>query len=688
LKLADHSKDVLENGPKRIMAAIEGAASVAAVELSAIPDKLLAATKAAQAQLSAASAQTSVAAQPLDGAQVVSELRAAVPPPLARIRAAVDEAFVGSEGLASRNGSINALTGTATTAVQQAAAAPSVLASLLPNLKTHLDIQKAYPSRVDVIAARAADVASVVQGYGDSLLSGSLGPAHADALRPKLEQAKGNLQSFHDGLLADLKAADADLDAASNAIDAALSGVLSSLPTAKRSILDPLTSSQVSLQEAKSAIVEESKSTAAGLSGACEKVEPELATLQQAVTSSEERLKAAGAEVGGSATQASAKTQAALTVLDALDATVQSSVDAINAALGKVPHEADTIKALIARINEQAEAAKASLMTIPDNFTAIDSQIAAAVATIQGAKDGIPAMAAQAEAALTTAESSMDSASTLCDSAIATCTKYMMQAPLLIPARLLFVGVKATIPAIKVAIVAAKGGISTASAAACKLMDVAASVVTKLQPVLVHIVEKLKLAVGALVTLVGTLQQTLVAAVSSLDKVVTTLQAAFSSIPPRIDVILEKIRTQVMAQEAKSKPAPTIQKTQQDVDALAEQTFRPIQEQLDSGVGGVGAKLKAAETDIQAAAVPVAEGIDGLSALTTQLSVDVNQAGDDFMAIIRAAVGLMTQIREQAKAHQTAVSARIEAHFQAALMEIGQLHDMAVSVVMTDAGSA
>jgi hypothetical protein len=34
------------------------------------------------------------------------------------------------------------------------------------------------------------------------------------------------------------------------------------------------------------------------------------------------------------------------------------------------------------------------------------------------------------------------------------------------------------------------------------------------------------------------------------------------------------------------------------------------------------------------------------------------------------------------------VSARIEAHFQAALMEIGQLHDMAVSVVMTDAGSA
>jgi uncharacterized phage infection (PIP) family protein YhgE len=217
--------------------------------------------------------------------------------------------------------------------------------------------------------------------------------------------------------------------------------------------------------------------------------------------------------------------------LNIVSESVNNCIDAINQAMNSVREAVEEVLALLAALDPQAEEAKAKLIDLPSYFDIVDEGIETAKSKISDIKAQVPEFVDQALSALDGASSELTAASGLCGDAIKTCTTYMMRAPPLGAARLLFMGVKSSIPAILQAIKTAKTSVTSAGTKADGLLDLALEAVDGIYSVKEQAIEALKVQINTLVGLIESLQSKVQSAVEAVQGLLSKMEAEAEAKP-------------------------------------------------------------------------------------------------------------------------------------------------------------
>jgi hypothetical protein len=511
--------------------------------------------------------------------------------------------------------------------LDQASLAPSSLPAALPDMAGILAIQGAHLDTLRTIGSDAAVVVDRISEWGRSLAS----PGVDDDPEASHAQMCTTIESMRADALARIATAHAQFETASQQMASSLEAAPVTIDQAVATLLDPLGIAAISLEAARTG----SGSASAGddpiMADSAAGSGDQASTLQARLATASSTLEQTGSTI-------EALLAKALAPLDALEAKLSGSTAGVQTAIDAVQSLVEAICDVLAGLNEQAEQVKATLVSLPDELTQVSGDIEAAANSIGLIKAGIPDFVSKATSALTQASSELNQAGGLCDQAIAICTKYMMKAPLLIPARLLFVGIKASIPALQASLSAAGTTVTQAGAAAGACLDQAIAAVHAIDPLLAQAVAQIRSAVGVVVNLVSTLQLGLVSAQTGLKANVATLSTMTSTLSARLDALMTSARSQAATRIATLAPASALAPLKQQLTSVQSKA---------SGAAGTAATAQGTSstkvTDIDP--VDASPSLTTLSERVNAVPGSVRQAADDLKAIYAQCLSVLGELR-------------------------------------------
>jgi hypothetical protein len=639
-----------------------------------LPADLLAVQQAIAAH-KVATAEANASIKPLlDPAPLVAGLAPAIEVGLGQVQAVGADAAAVSKAVLATSDEAAALNSKVRAALADLSSLPGDLHALLFDVKIHLEGQAAFAQALQAVAAKAASASDVVADFGAKLVSAvqtADGQATIQTLRPA---AVGQIEALRSQLSSALQAEQARFTGAGAALTIRLDQVLLSVDgriTALRASLESTAKSS----EALSVSVGKTGETAAQQYGkAQDALVPAAKALAEPVAASQAKLKNVGTSVS-SASQAPQDSLKKITeAVSVCEAKLDSSVAAIAKAVDAFEAEVKAVKDVLAQINTKADKAKASLRALSDNFTPVGTMIGEAVSSIEAIKADIPSMISSAKSSLTAASGELDQAAGLCTSAIEVCTRYMMRAPMLVPARLLFMGVKAMIPGIKSGISAAIGALVKAESGAVKLLDLAISGVKGLTGVLTQIVNRVTAAVAVMEGLITSFQTALASALTAMESVIAKLSAAVDDVPPKIDAFRLRLNAAIEGYLAKAKPKPGAKPVQTQVEGVKDSAFGPVNAKLDGTQGNLGIAIADAKTQVPERAQELSSSLGDMGAQLAGLPELSLQAGESFKSLMQRAKSRLSALNASEAAQSQAAMGRINAFLDASVAQVSKLH--------------
>ena len=361
-----------------------------------------------------------------------------------------------------------------------------------------------------------------------------------------------------------------------------------------------------------------------------------------------------------------------LAPIDVLQETANACMDAIDHAVAVVGEQVDAVKLTLDDISLEAENTKSSLQELPQKFEPVREFISTAAGEIESIQSQVAGFVEQGLGALSAVSSHLDQADALCDTAIDVCTKHMAIAPPLAIAKSLYLGVKASIPALQSSIESAESLVKKAGKTANDLMDQAQALVLALNPVLDLVLEKLQDAIDALVGLLTQLQQGIVAAKSALDALFEKLVASVDDMREQMNALLETVKDQAQEFISKIKIQETVDGLVQKLHEFSEPVLASAEEKLDESTGSVAGFVKSAQDQIS-------DSVDSFDAQINKL-IDLidaaygagQSAGDSFNLPFDALQKSWEDLEAQAAAQVDKTSNYLEELIDQTLTEVAE----------------
>ena len=358
--------------------------------------------------------------------------------------------------------------------------------------------------------------------------------------------------------------------------------------------------------------------------------------------------------------------------IDVLQETANACMDAIDHAVAVVGEQVDAVKLTLDDISLEAENTKSSLQELPQKFEPVREFISTAAGEIESIQSQVAGFVEQGLGALSAVSSHLDQADALCDTAIDVCTKHMAIAPPLAIAKSLYLGVKASIPALQSSIESAESLVKKAGKTANDLMDQAQALVLALNPVLDLVLEKLQDAIDALVGLLTQLQQGIVAAKSALDALFEKLVASVDDMREQMNALLETVKDQAQEFISKIKIQETVDGLVQKLHEFSEPLLASAEEKLDESTGSVAGFVKSAQDQIS-------DSVDSFDAQINKL-IDLidaaygagQSAGDSFNLPFDALQKSWEDLEAQAAAQVDKTSNYLEELIDQTLTEVAE----------------
>ncbi len=402
---------------------------------------------------------------------------------------------------------------------------------------------------------------------------------------------------------------------------------------------------------------------------------PDLSTaLRKPLRQAQTALDAVGARINEAGESVLQAIELGLKPLRELPARVGRIVMALSEVLDACTQAILQVKAVLNRLLDEAALTVRRLDDIPQVFAPVRDAITQALEQIDLIKRRIPAFVSQCLGALTMASGELDQASSLCDHAIGICTRYMTKAPLLIPARALFMGIKVSIPAIKSAVAAARTAVQQAGTAAQTAMDQARALVKALEPVLDQAVTAVKAAAEALVGLIETLRSSIAQSVTQLESMLAQVRSLIEQAQGKLRQALTDLEASVKAYVEKVPVQSTLASVRAQLQSLGQTVLKPVEHQLDQLEASLAALLDKAIQGLQSQVEQVAKAIDTSAAQFDRVSAGVGQARESVMRVRSDVQMQLSNWEAQAGSGLDRVEQALTGSFDKARAQVDDLH--------------
>lgn len=629
MKLVQDTTQGLGDAATKLATSIETAVNTVSGLSTSLPTFITERVSAVQASLQTVGSELLQLPQAVDPSPVVASLTAGA--------SKTRELMTGfSQALDQLPSSVHAFAGQAQPLIDQATTLLLDHASVVESARAKVaQLEALSPREADVPAAvrawweRAAQAMPVVQAYAEQA-SAAAPEQDLDALRHQTRETLTRIQT-------DVLQACTDYRAALEQGGPALGESFTTTDTAQS---PGAVRRQASMQTLASA--------GAGLDGAAEEgLQAALARVRalvpdisseaiQPLTKARAELDAMSSKLSQAGAAAWASVEAALAPLHDIPPKLSQAVVSLAEVLSAFKATLAELRKLIEGLIARAQQVITQLDGLPALFDTVRSSIDAALAQIADVAARIPLFISQSLGALTMASGELTQAASLCDYAIEICTRYMTKAPLLIPARALFMGIKATIPTVQLAITAAKGTVQQVGTTAQTGLDQASLAVKGLFPTLDTAVAQVKSSsmtlAGMIKTLQGSLDQGMVRMEGTGSTIETQIRqigqqtdasaAAFSKLPGQyaqrvpLEASLKAFEAQLKQVSATAMdPVETaVGQTRPRMEALlnqAEQALLPKLEASSSGLQSALARTEAHAVRFEAGASDLDSQLEG-----------------------------------------------------------------------------
>lgn len=691
MKFISRTQQALMEGATHVASAVQKATQTVSTELQNGRDEGRSAIAAVSEQLVAIPHRLSEAARLLDARPMVADLATLLETLREQLRQLMQNAGQAGTGLRVPLQDLTAMQGEVTRVLDQIQALPAqVSQAAITDLTDMQELARQTLGRAQTVGMRVQGLPARIWAFAEGL-PGLTGPDDAhDVTTAGATQAHIEVDTVRRALLAERDHLGAELAlvgtrfSAHSALAAAkVQDITEALQQDLQLLMQKIDAMALSLQQA-------------------------LEDLRIAIGTGHERVDELAVAVTTPMAKARAAIEAVATQVDATGAMVdeviagidshldrlQCIVDAVKLAVSDAATAVNTtltgLRELLVDISAEIDGLIPRLHALPDELNPVYDQVGVAQGVIDDIQGSIPPFIDQADATLVQASAELDQAQALCEDAIATCTRYQMRAPALIAARLLFMGVKSSLPGIRSAITAARSTLRTAGKTASSLLDQADQAVLSVQGVLDQAVEQLRGLLERLVSLLVQLQQSLADTGTKLVEVGKMLDDQVAALNEQADAVVTEVRNKVNKAVESMQARPTVDRLAAQVRELPPALIAPLQAKLDGAMGqahdGLNTLIDQLQQPAQALDAALNELLQhvhplqaALDAPLQQLQHLLMQAQADLDELLQQAYGCVDQavaqglsalamiesaldtLRAEANVHTDALCSRIDA---------------------------
>ncbi|MBC7503276.1 MAG: hypothetical protein H7315_22690, partial [Herminiimonas sp.] len=627
MKVIEKSLQTLPQSALRIAAAMETAATTVVEQGRTFAAEVTACATSLSADMKAIADQMAAIPALLDPAPILACCTEVLETAASDLRRLATDAAAIPQRLVAQTASVQQVVDQAAAAAKALCDLLPTLAELVPDFSPQLSFFNSLPARGNALAGQAMRSSALFEQYGSQLLPLSAQVAQLGVSGAASGAASQLLQSQalalqHDSLAqvallrGTLQGDAADLESgvvdASAKVSQTILAVANLVRQKGDQLMAPLQAQIALVDQVKDALRDEAAACDALFDDGMAQLDRLGDILLKPVAAARAQVDAVIDQLAAAAASVDAMVRKALTPLDALERRVEAITQALEDAVGVVGEEVTQVQVLLAELDTEADDAKASLMTLPENFVPVRTKIAEAVALLVEIQGRIPGFVAEANRALDAAAAELDQAEVLCNHAIEICTLYMMKAPPLMLARMLFVGVKAMIPGVKGAIASARQAVKTAGTQASGLMDQAIALVQALNPLLDQAIAKVQVAIDALVDLLEQLQTALHQVSDAAGAIPPALLQQIKTASTALHAVLDKVRAAADECLAQLQCEALVRRLQQQLRDLLDRTFDPLDAKIREASGPLRQALQQGREGVAQAAELAQEGLRGL----------------------------------------------------------------------------
>ena len=625
----------------------------------------------------------------LDPGPIVKKMNDAV----AQGRMALDDVVrLGQEAAASLSQAVPSLKGQMSVVAQQASAmtdrastvAKAQSSGSLLSLPAVPASIRELPSRLPAWWKQASGALGIVQAYGADVsqltkaAASTTGVEQAETLR---DRCKSSLDELEATIVSDIDALQRELAADLAPFVGGASGSRDGMPASASLLVDGNASALT-------------QSWDLAIASANAKMESARAALPTAVSAfagpvnqAQRDLASIGVKLNAVGDRAKDGLSKVLSSTEGINAAVGRLVTLLSETVAKCRDEIEAIKQILKNLVDRAVAIVAKLDSLPERFVPARSAIDAALAQIEQIIQQVPQFVAQALGTLNNALGELSQAGSLCDNAIAVCTRYMIKAPLLIPARALFMGIKATIPAVVASVQSAKGVVQTAGTTTQQLLTKAKVPVSAINPLLDQAIAALKSAAATLVTLIRSAEQKIKLAFDQLGVMVSQIEGLAKSANQNLDAMAQRALAAARDCAKRVDPQPQIEQFNRQLSASSDRVFNPIKAGLDSVGGPIATTMERAEKELMTKARELKARLE--SALREGDSLDLRLRELEASGLGGAPLaGVAQKMQTDASSALDRMRAKVQGALSASRAQVDGIHAQAMQSLSPSASAS
>jgi len=565
------------------------------------------------------------------------------------------------------------------TAIAKAQSSGSVLS--LPVVPGSI---RELPSRLPAWWKQASGALNIVQTYGadvSQLTNASASAAGVEQAETLRDQCKASLDALEATIVADIDALQGELAADFAPFVGGAGGSAASVLASASALADGNASA---LTESWSLAIASAK---AKMESARAALPTAMSAFAEPVNQAQQDLASIGVKLNAVGDRAKEALSKVLEGAEEINVAVGRLVTSLTETVSKCRDEIEAIRQILKSLIDRALAIVAKLDSLTEHFVPARSAIDAALAQIDEIIQQIPQFVAQALATLNNALGELSQASVLCDNAIAVCTRYMIKAPLLIPARALFMGIKATIPAVVASVQGAKGVVQTAGTTTQQLLTSAKVPVAAINPLLDQAVAALESAAATLVSLIRSAEQKINAALDQLGAVMSQIEELANSAQQNLDAMAQRALAAARECAERIDPQPQIEQFNRQLSESSDRLFTPIKAGLDSVEGTIAKSMERADQELMAKARELKERLESAvregSPLESRLR-ELEASG----SVSSPLAGVAQRMQANASSALNQMRAKIQGALSASRSQVDDIHAQAMQILSPSASAS
>jgi archaellum component FlaC len=490
------------------------------------------------------------------------------------------------------------------------------------------------PTRLQALAAMLPELRS--KANADTLIDTAARQAHAD-----INVLRTTLQDEHAQYLTDLDAVSAFFANIGQTAQAEADKITSGV----QAVLDRLLNR---LDELVKALVGELKALQEQLNGLHDRIDDLAKVIGQPLDKARAAIEAIAAEVDAVGAVVDTVIDAINAQIDRLQGLIDIVKNALTEAVGGVDTALTGFKEALAELDIEIEALIPQLRALPDLLDPVKQQIQDTHDLIVEIQERIDTFVIQTDATLNQASNELDQAETRCDEAIAVCTRHMMRSPPLVVARLLFVGVKTSLPGIRTTIATARTTIKSAGKTAHTLLDKALVAIDGLSELLEQAIAKVREVIEEMVKLLMSVRQALSRAAESLDAISVKLHEQIDALCARLDGVVTQVRSAIEAGLARIQAREVVDRIARQVRGLSTTWIDPLQVRIDEGANKTHGLLDTLREQLDPPAQALTDGMTELRAQLTPLADAIQKPAKQLCGLIAKLQADLDEVLQQA----------------------------------------